>query len=103
MVGYKDQRMQTMIMRKRLMTLVKLMLMRMMMVARSHLGLRGAGLKKRVGTADVAVMEINLTAAKNYDDHDHHHQKDLEIPTMMTMRMRTTHCGRQSMQRLDRG
>ena len=79
------------------------MLMRMMMVGRSHLGLRGAGLKKRVGTADVAVMEINLTAAKNYDDHDHHHQKDLEILTMMTMRMGTTHCGRQSMQRLDRG
>ena len=37
-------------------------------MARWNLGLRGARLKKRVGTADVSVMEINLTAEKNYDE-----------------------------------
>ena len=48
-------------------------------MARWNLGLRGARLKKRVGTADVSVMEINLTAEKNCEedyvhccDNDHH-------------------------------
>ena len=55
-----------------IMTMMIMMLMRMVMMMRSHLGLRGAGLKKRVGTADVLVMEINLTAEKNFYYRDHY-------------------------------
>ena len=40
-------------------------IMGMVKMKRWHLGLRGAGFKKRVGTGDVLVMEINLTAEKN--------------------------------------
>ena len=43
-------------------------IMGMVKMKRWHLGLRGAGFKKRVGTGNVLVMEINLTAEKNYDE-----------------------------------
>ena len=47
-------------------------IMGMVKMKRWHLGLRGAGFKKRVGTGDVLVMEINLTAEKNYDENYDH-------------------------------
>ena len=51
-------------------------------------GVKRGSVEKRVGTGDVSVMEINLTAEKNYDENYEHrydcydNHQHAEVPVM---------------------